>query len=88
MQYRRLGDAGVKLSEIGFGGWLTFGNAVDLERGQALIDRAFELGINFFDTADAYAKGRCEEAWGGCARLQRGEGCLTHPPSPQSAFGY
>src|SRR4051812_40490545 len=71
MQYRRLGDAGAKLSEIGFGGWLTFGNAVDLERGQVLIDRAFELGINFFDTADAYAKGRCEEAWGELFRGRR-----------------
>jgi aryl-alcohol dehydrogenase-like predicted oxidoreductase len=64
MNYRRLGDAGIKLSEIGLGGWLTFGNAVELEQGRKLIDAAFDAGINFFDNSDAYAAGRCEEAWG------------------------
>ena len=44
MQYRRLGDAGVKCSEIGLGGWLTFGNAVDQEQGRLVMDRAFDLG--------------------------------------------
>lgn len=56
MQYRRLGDAGVKLSEIGLGGWLTFGNAMDAERAQTVMDRAFDLGINFLDSANAYAR--------------------------------
>src|SRR4051812_32225945 len=37
MNYRRLGDAGVKLSEIGLGGWLTFGNAVDMEQGRKVM---------------------------------------------------
>jgi aryl-alcohol dehydrogenase-like predicted oxidoreductase len=64
MQYRRLGAAGVKLSEIGLGGWLTFGNAVDLSQTRTVVDKAFEVGINFLDTADAYARGKCEEAWG------------------------
>jgi aryl-alcohol dehydrogenase-like predicted oxidoreductase len=64
MQYRRLGESGVKLSEIGLGGWLTFGNALDERQGQALIDKAMEAGINFLDTANAYAGGKCEEAWG------------------------
>jgi aryl-alcohol dehydrogenase-like predicted oxidoreductase len=64
MNYRRLGDAGVKLSEIGLGGWLTFGNAMDVEVARAVMNRAFELGINFYDTADVYAQGRCEEVWG------------------------
>ncbi|HEY7116685.1 MAG TPA: aldo/keto reductase, partial [Tepidisphaeraceae bacterium] len=64
MHYRHLGDAGVKLSEIGLGGWLTFGNAVDLERGRAVMNAALERGINFLDTANAYARGKCEEAWG------------------------
>ncbi len=64
MNYRRLGDAGVKLSEIGLGGWLTFGNALEAETARAVMDKAFEVGINFFDTADAYAGGKCEEAWG------------------------
>jgi aryl-alcohol dehydrogenase-like predicted oxidoreductase len=64
MQYRRLGSAGVKLSEIGLGGWLTFGNAVDREQTRTVLDKAFEVGINFLDTADAYARGKCEEVWG------------------------
>src|SRR5947209_5775759 len=64
MNYRRLGNAGVKLSEIGLGGWLTFGNSVEEEQARAVMDRAFEQGINFLDTADAYARGRCEEVWG------------------------
>ena len=64
MQYRRLGDAGVKLSEIGLGGWLTFANAVEEQQGRAVFQKALEVGINFFDTADVYAGGKCEEAWG------------------------
>jgi len=64
MQYRRLGTAGVKLSEIGLGGWLTFGHAVDREQTRAVLDKAFDVGINFLDTADAYARGKCEEVWG------------------------
>jgi aryl-alcohol dehydrogenase-like predicted oxidoreductase len=64
MQYRRLGEAGIKLSEIGLGGWLTFGNALEQEDARVVMAQAFESGINFFDTADAYAKGKCEEAWG------------------------
>jgi aryl-alcohol dehydrogenase-like predicted oxidoreductase len=64
MNYRRLGAAGVKLSEIGLGGWLTFANAVEEEQGRAILDKAFELGINFYDTANVYALGDCEEAWG------------------------
>jgi aryl-alcohol dehydrogenase-like predicted oxidoreductase len=64
MQYRRLGDAGVKLSEIGLGGWLTFGNAVQMDRGREIMGKAFDVGINFFDTANVYAAGKCEEYWG------------------------
>jgi voltage-dependent potassium channel beta subunit len=64
MLYRRLGDAGVKISEIGLGGWLTFGNAVEMDRTRQIVARAFDLGINFIDTADAYARGKCESALG------------------------
>ncbi len=64
MQYRRLGDAGIKLSEIGLGGWLTFGNAIEQKQAQDVMNTAFERGINFFDSANAYARGKCEESWG------------------------
>ncbi len=64
MKYRRLGDAGVKVSEISLGGWLTFGNALARDDGREVIDAAFDNGINFFDTANIYAQGACEELWG------------------------
>ena len=64
MNYRRLGDAGVKLSQIGLGGWLTVGNAIDTETAAAVMNKSFELGINFYDTADVYAQGKSEEVWG------------------------
>jgi voltage-dependent potassium channel beta subunit len=71
MNYRRLGDAGVQLSEIGLGGWMTFGNALSADAARAVFDAAFEHGINFFDTSDAYAAGRCEEAWGTLLKPRR-----------------
>src|SRR5438445_3356995 len=46
MQYRRLGDAGVKLSEIGLGGWLTVGNAINFETAAAVMNKSYDLGIN------------------------------------------
>src|SRR5688572_25949598 len=64
MQYRRLGDSGIKLSEIGLGGWLTFGNALTGDPARAVLDKAFDLGINFRDNANVYSGGRAEEAWG------------------------
>jgi aryl-alcohol dehydrogenase-like predicted oxidoreductase len=74
MQYRRLGDAGVKLSEIGLGGWLTFGNALATDNARAVMDRAFDLGVTFFDSANAYAKGGCEEVWGNLLAGRRRDG--------------
>lgn len=64
MEYRRLGRSGVKLSEVGLGGWLTFANVHDEKSGRAVIDKAFECGINFFDTANVYGRGVCEQKWG------------------------
>jgi voltage-dependent potassium channel beta subunit len=64
MHYRRLGNSGLRLSEIGLGGWLTFGNVHDERSGRELMDRAFACGINFFDTANVYAAGACETMWG------------------------
>jgi aryl-alcohol dehydrogenase-like predicted oxidoreductase len=59
MKYRRLGMWGVKLSEIGFGSWLTF-NQGDQALCDALHRTAYENGINFFDTANAYGRGQTE----------------------------
>ncbi|MCI3922266.1 aldo/keto reductase family protein [Paenibacillus sp. TRM 82003] len=60
MKYRRLGRTGLKVSEISLGSWLTYGNSVDEDIVGKLTARAFELGINFFDTANVYERGAAE----------------------------
>jgi aryl-alcohol dehydrogenase-like predicted oxidoreductase len=64
MRYRRLGRSDLVISEIGLGSWLTFGSAVDAERATACVRRAFEVGINFFDTANVYGRGSAESFLG------------------------
>ncbi len=68
MKYRRLGKAGIKVSEISLGAWLTFGKSVDDEITQACIAAAVEHGVNFLDIADIYAKGEAEKAVGRAIR--------------------
>jgi aryl-alcohol dehydrogenase-like predicted oxidoreductase len=68
MQTRRLGTSGLQVSEIALGSWLTMGSSVDLAGSARLVERAFELGINFFDTADVYAGGAAEEVLGRALR--------------------
>ena len=64
MHYRRLGRTGIKVSEISLGAWVTFGAQIDDARAKALVHSAYEQGVNFFDNADVYAKGRAEEVLG------------------------
>ena len=64
MEYRRLGSSDLTVSEIALGSWLTFGGGVSDEQAVACVDRAFELGINFFDTANVYGRGAAEEFLG------------------------
>jgi aryl-alcohol dehydrogenase-like predicted oxidoreductase len=64
MEYRRLGGGGVKVSEISLGSWLTYGGSVAEEQATACINRAYEIGINFFDTANVYRRGAAEEIVG------------------------
>lgn len=64
MNYRKLGRTGLKVSEISLGSWLTYGNAVENETAAKTIDQAYELGINFFDTANVYARGEAEKVVG------------------------
>ena len=68
MQYRRLGASGLKVSEVCLGSWLTYGNATEDQTAEQCIDRAYELGINFFDTANVYARGKSEEVVGRALR--------------------
>lgn len=64
MKYRRVGNSGIKVSEIGLGSWLTYGTASEQAAADSCIRQAFESGINFFDTANAYNTGAGEEAMG------------------------
>lgn len=60
MKYRRLGRTGLKVSEISLGSWLTFGKTVDERIATKTIHTAYELGINFFDSANVYERGEGE----------------------------
>ncbi|GGA29900.1 aldo/keto reductase family protein [Paenibacillus physcomitrellae] len=64
MKYRRLGGSGLKVSEISLGSWLTYGGYVERENAVNSIKTAYELGINFFDTANVYERGAAEELVG------------------------
>lgn len=64
MKYRKLGRSGLKVSEISLGSWLTYGNSVERDRAIATIHQAYELGINFFDTANVYMRGEAEKVVG------------------------
>jgi len=61
MNYRRMGRWGLKLSEISLGAWLTFGDQVDEQVAGRMLHAAYDRGVNFFDNADAYGRGRGEE---------------------------
>ncbi|HEX8622597.1 MAG TPA: aldo/keto reductase family protein [Allosphingosinicella sp.] len=64
MRYRRLGSSDLEVSEISLGSWLTFGVGVERERAAAVVDSAFDLGINFIDTANVYGRGAAESFLG------------------------
>jgi aryl-alcohol dehydrogenase-like predicted oxidoreductase len=64
MHYRRLGSSDLELSEISLGSWLTYGGGVAREQAEACVAKAFEVGINFIDTANVYARGAAESFLG------------------------
>lgn len=68
MKYRRLGKSDIKVSEIGFGAWTLgldwWGKAIDDNEAIKMLKRAYDLGINFYETADMYGKGKSERLLG------------------------
>jgi aryl-alcohol dehydrogenase-like predicted oxidoreductase len=64
VEYRALGDSDLRVSEICLGTWTTFGGSLDNDAALALVDAAFEYGVNFFDTANIYSQGRSEQVLG------------------------
>jgi 1-deoxyxylulose-5-phosphate synthase len=64
LEYRRLGDSDLRVSEICLGTWTTFGGSLVDDAAIGLVDAAFDAGINFFDTANTYSEGRSEQVLG------------------------
>jgi aryl-alcohol dehydrogenase-like predicted oxidoreductase len=64
MRYRKLGSSDLEVSEIALGAWLTYAGGIEFDQTRACTDAAFEVGINFFDTANVYGRGAAETAWG------------------------
>jgi len=68
MNYRRLGTSGLKVSELSFGSWITYGAQLNHDRAGECMAAAFDAGVNFFDNAEAYAKGASETIMGDVLR--------------------
>jgi voltage-dependent potassium channel beta subunit len=64
MQYRRLGRSGLKVSELSFGSWVTYGSQVDTKAAVECMAAAWDAGVNFFDNAEVYARGMSETIMG------------------------
>ena len=64
MQYNNLGKSGLQISRLSLGSWLTFGKQISYDTAEALMTYAYEQGINFFDNAEIYARGKSEEVMG------------------------
>jgi voltage-dependent potassium channel beta subunit len=64
MEYRRLGRAGIKVSVLSFGSWVTFKSQLDVDRAVDCMAAAYDVGVNFFDNAEAYAGGESERIMG------------------------
>lgn len=73
MEYNRLGKAGLRVSELSFGSWLTFGSNLDTVAARQCMQHAVERGINFFDNAEVYGRGKSEEIMGEALREFRRE---------------
>ena len=64
MEYRQLGKSGLKVSQLSFGSWITFGKQMELKDATDALSVAREYGVNFFDNAEVYAHGKSEEIMG------------------------
>lgn len=64
MKYRQLGDSDLTVSEIALGSWLTYSGGVERQQAEACVHKAFEVGINFIDTANVYGRGAAESFLG------------------------
>ncbi|OFZ28804.1 MAG: alcohol dehydrogenase [Bdellovibrionales bacterium RIFCSPHIGHO2_01_FULL_40_29] len=80
MEYRKLGNSGLRVSQLSFGSWITFGKQIDVSLAKACIKYAFDSGVNFFDNAEVYALGKAENVMGQAFKdlgISRNEYVLT-----------
>lgn len=86
MKYRKLGKSGIKVSEIGFGAWVIglnwWGKKIEDDEGVRMLKKAYDLGINFYDTADIYGRGKSEKLIAKAFKGMRNEIVLS------TKFGY
>lgn len=68
MDYRRLGSSGLKVSELSFGSWVTYGTQLAEDNARECMARAYDAGVNFFDNAEVYGKGDAETIMGSALR--------------------
>ena len=64
MKYRQLGKAGIQVSQLSFGSWVTFHNQSGIESAVTMMSAAYDAGVNFFDNAEIYAAGKSESIMG------------------------
>jgi voltage-dependent potassium channel beta subunit len=68
MNYRRLGRSGLRVSELSFGSWVTYGNQLGTDLARDCMVAAYDAGVNFFDNAEVYARGESETIMGDVLR--------------------
>ena len=86
MNYRRLGRSGLKVSELSFGSWVTYGNQLDADDARECMAAAYDAGVNFFDNAEVYAKGESEAIMGEALK-KPGLAARRRTSSPPSSSG-
>jgi voltage-dependent potassium channel beta subunit len=70
MEYRRIGRAGLRISTLSFGSWVTYHNQVDQAAAVEMMAAAYDAGVNFFDNAEGYAAGQSEDVMGQALRAR------------------
>ena len=77
MKYKKLGKSGIEVSEIGFGAWTIalnwWGKEIDADEAKRMLKKAYDCGINFFETGDMYGKGKSEKLIGEAFKGMRNE---------------
>ena len=87
MEYRRLGKSGLQVSTLSFGSWITFGKQMGDTTADELLTTAYDNGINFFDNAEIYARGKSEEVMGAILKAKNWERS-SYLVSSKVYFGY